>query len=245
MAMLFYATLHTCTMYCFQFLFNRPSFMDLFFRHLPSLLWCCWFSIRKSIQLVSNLSDDSWGAGIVICLEQGTNDLHIVQLMLLPPHHSSLASLKSGLILSFSEPHSSCSTYCGSQWFRPTQCDLWHKTIVVFSFVGALLLDSTVLIDTAYQKQQVTVHFNLSELTMHCGTGVIAATAVPPRVWGDRGVRPGHWLYLVPCVSFGGLTLMVGRQQGHLAHKIPCSTNPMGSVLEKVEKVDSVGNWHT
>jgi len=57
-----------------------------------------------------------------------------------------------------------------------------EQSFVVFSLVGALLLDSTVLIDTAYQKQQVTVHFNLSELTMHCGTGVIAATSVPSRV---------------------------------------------------------------
>jgi len=24
---------------------------------------------------------------MVICLEQGVNDLHMVQLMLLPPHH--------------------------------------------------------------------------------------------------------------------------------------------------------------
>ena len=28
-----------------------------------------------------------WGAGVVICLQQGANDLHIVQLMKLPPHH--------------------------------------------------------------------------------------------------------------------------------------------------------------
>jgi len=28
-----------------------------------------------------------WGTGVVICLEQGANDLHMVQLMPLPPHH--------------------------------------------------------------------------------------------------------------------------------------------------------------
>jgi len=27
------------------------------------------------------------GTGVVICLERGANDLHIVQLMPLPPHH--------------------------------------------------------------------------------------------------------------------------------------------------------------
>jgi len=29
---------------------------------------------------------------MVICLEQGANDLHMVQLMLLPPHHLLLQS---------------------------------------------------------------------------------------------------------------------------------------------------------
>ena len=28
-----------------------------------------------------------WGTGVVICLEYGANDLHMVQLMPLPPHH--------------------------------------------------------------------------------------------------------------------------------------------------------------
>jgi len=28
-----------------------------------------------------------WDVGMVICLERGANDLHMVQLMPLPPHH--------------------------------------------------------------------------------------------------------------------------------------------------------------
>jgi len=28
-----------------------------------------------------------WGTGVVVGLEQGVNDLHIVQLMPLPPYH--------------------------------------------------------------------------------------------------------------------------------------------------------------
>jgi len=28
-----------------------------------------------------------WGAGMVICLESSANDLHMVQLMPLPPHY--------------------------------------------------------------------------------------------------------------------------------------------------------------
>jgi len=28
-----------------------------------------------------------WGTGVVICLKRGANDLHVVHLVLLPPHH--------------------------------------------------------------------------------------------------------------------------------------------------------------
>ena len=31
-----------------------------------------------------------WGTGMVVCLERGTNDLHMVQLMSLLPHHHLL-----------------------------------------------------------------------------------------------------------------------------------------------------------
>jgi len=51
---------------------------------LPSVLWHCWFGGRKSIQPITT----KWrGAGVVICLQQGADDLHTVQLMPLPPHH--------------------------------------------------------------------------------------------------------------------------------------------------------------
>ena len=48
---------------------------------LPSVLW---LDVSKSIWPVKNTW---WGAGAVICLEWGANNLHMVQLMLLPPHH--------------------------------------------------------------------------------------------------------------------------------------------------------------
>ena len=53
--------------------------------HLPSVLWCCWLGGRKGIRAVKNM--ERWGAGVVICLEQGANDLHMVQLMPLSPSH--------------------------------------------------------------------------------------------------------------------------------------------------------------
>jgi len=36
-------------------------------------------------------------------------------------------------------------------------------------------------------------------------------------------MRSGHWLGFVLCVSFSALTLLVGWQEGHLAHKKPVS----------------------
>ena len=51
---------------------------------LPSVLWRCWLGGRKGIRPVKT----EWrGTSVVICLDRGANDLHIVQLMLLPPHH--------------------------------------------------------------------------------------------------------------------------------------------------------------
>jgi len=54
---------------------------------LPSVLWHCWLGIRKSIWPVKKLSDEmlEWLV-LVTCLKQGTNDVHIVQLIPLPPH---------------------------------------------------------------------------------------------------------------------------------------------------------------
>jgi len=51
---------------------------------LPSVLWHCWLGVRKSIWPVKI----EWrGADVVVCLERGANDLHVIQLMPLPPHH--------------------------------------------------------------------------------------------------------------------------------------------------------------
>ena len=46
----------------------------------PSVLWHCWLGNRKGIRPVKT---EWWGAGVVICLEQGA-DLHMAQLMPLP-----------------------------------------------------------------------------------------------------------------------------------------------------------------
>jgi len=61
---------------------------------LPSVLWRCWLGGRIGIQPVKT---DWWGTGMVICLERGANDLHMVQLMPLPPIISCSSKIQNGL----------------------------------------------------------------------------------------------------------------------------------------------------
>jgi len=61
---------------------------------LPSVVWRCWLSGRKGIRPAKN---EWWGPGIVICLERGANDLHMVQFMLLPPIISCSSKIQNGL----------------------------------------------------------------------------------------------------------------------------------------------------
>jgi len=71
--------------------YPRIVFRDM----LSAVVWHCWLDVRKSNWPVKI---EWWGTGVVICLERGANDLHMVQLVpLVPP--SSLASLKSRLRL--------------------------------------------------------------------------------------------------------------------------------------------------
>ena len=103
---------------CFHFIFvtNWPFYFDLF--HvlvmtvaMPSVLWRCWLGGRKGIRPVKNT--EWWGAGVVICLERGANDLHMVQLMPLPPHHLLLQQNPEGLTF----------------WYRPTQVVLEKRPL--------------------------------------------------------------------------------------------------------------------
>ena len=50
---------------------------------------------------------------MVICREQSANDLHMVWLMSLPPHHLCFSKIQNGL----------------SFWYRPTQLVLEKKAI--------------------------------------------------------------------------------------------------------------------
>ena len=59
---------------------------------LPSVLWRCWLGGRKCIRPVKT---EWWGAGMVVCLEQGA-DLHMAQLMPLPHTVSCFSKIQIG-----------------------------------------------------------------------------------------------------------------------------------------------------
>ena len=67
------------------------SSLYYYFSSVPSMLWHCWLSSRKSIQPVKN----HWVAGMVICLERGA-DLHMTQLMPLPLTVSCFSKIHIG-----------------------------------------------------------------------------------------------------------------------------------------------------
>jgi len=76
----------------FTFMFTCSSWFCLFYylSDRSSVLWHCWLGIRKSIWPVKT----EWlGAG----MDRSANDLHMFQLMPLPPHHLLL--------------------HCKSEWF--------------------------------------------------------------------------------------------------------------------------------
>ena len=56
------------------------------------MVWCCWLGGRKGIWPVNT---ECWGAGVVICLEQGA-DLHMAQLMPLPLTFSCFSKIQIG-----------------------------------------------------------------------------------------------------------------------------------------------------
>jgi len=73
--------------------------------HNSSVLWHCRLSIRRSTRSVKI---EGWGAGMVVCLEKGKNDLYTGT-------PSPLASLKSRMVLWFYLSDASLSR---SSWKR-------------------------------------------------------------------------------------------------------------------------------
>ena len=61
-------------------IFTSHVIIVIVFSALNLLVW-----LQEELPACKKLNDG--GACVVICLEQGANDLHMVQLMPLPPHH--------------------------------------------------------------------------------------------------------------------------------------------------------------
>ena len=59
---------------------------------IPSVLWHCWLGVRKSTQSVKI---EWWNVDVTVCLEQGADCLHVVQLMPLPSQNSNTSCLIS------------------------------------------------------------------------------------------------------------------------------------------------------
>jgi len=92
-------------MFLYSYIWLHCFCYQYFNIYLPTVLWQCWLGVRKSIQSVKI---ESWGIGVVICLQHGADCLHMVQLMPLHPKTPRYyASFKSRLVLPF--------------WYRLTQ----------------------------------------------------------------------------------------------------------------------------
>jgi len=90
---------------------------DMILQNFPSVLWRCWLGGSKGIRPVKMTA--WWGAGVGICLGRGA-DLHMAQLMPLPPTVSCSSKIQIGftfLVLA----HPGC--YC--LWSLLEQCNPW------------------------------------------------------------------------------------------------------------------------
>ena len=77
-------------MYCASEVTTLWHYTNMFIS--TSVLWRCWLVDTKDIRPVKN---KWWGAGMVICLEQGA-DLHMAQLMPLPLTLSCFSKIQIG-----------------------------------------------------------------------------------------------------------------------------------------------------
>ena len=105
--------------------FNVHSIADI-------MLWRCWLGGRKGIRSVKKL--EWWGAGLVICLEQGA-DLHMAPLMPLPLTVSCFSKIQIGFtFLVLAHPGSPGKRavkrvcVCVYSWHTLSQLNLLHWT---------------------------------------------------------------------------------------------------------------------
>ena len=153
---------------------------------LLSVLWRCWFGDRKGIR---DVTTEWWGTDVVICLERGANDLHMVQLMPLPPHHLLLQynpEQFTFLVLAYpgypgKRPLNGCSSslvsVCESQFPRNAQCG---------ALVHSRVWGSTNFQQRIYCTHLVVMQQNLAWLGVWRDSG--QWTLVPQILWIFAGV---------------------------------------------------------
>jgi len=109
------------------------------------VLCCCWLDGRKGIQPVKN---EWWNTGMVIYLERGANDLHMIQLMPLAPiiSHSTYTPLtgraikpqhQGHLLGPLHNPECVCVCVCVCAWYVGNR-----EPCTVFSRAPSLILAS-------------------------------------------------------------------------------------------------------
>ena len=114
---------------------NCGSFILVFLDtvvYVPSVLWCCRLGVEKSVWPVKT---EWWGVGVVICLERGAVCLHMVH----PKTPTSLASLKSRLVLPFWYRHTQAVPEKRPlNGFGNSRCDGWWNAVVLCLVVWSL-----------------------------------------------------------------------------------------------------------
>ena len=87
---------------------------------------------------------------MVIYMERGANDLHMIQLMLLLPHHLCFSKIQKGL----------------SFWYQPTQVVMEKRsvklTVTVAVIVAVVLVLSIVMLASESQQKGCNVSFFMS-----------------------------------------------------------------------------------
>jgi len=170
-----------------------------------------------------------WGTGVIICLDQGANDLHMVQLMPLPPIISWFIKIQNGLpfwcrltqVVLEKRPLNRCSSsnYSGTLKAKSPIChwtNINHWRMLHIQYIRCFQPNSNKL----QQMHSCTQH------GCNCfWVGWQWQTCRHTTYW-YRQVQSNTWtlLWLFQFMfnsptAFSAFTLLVGRQEGHLVWK--------------------------
>ena len=86
---------------------------------------------RQKEHLAHKKLSDEVLAWLVVCLEQGANDLHMVKLVPLSPHYLCFSKIQNGLSFQYRSTGYSISSYC-------TFCIHHFNDVTVLKFILSL-----------------------------------------------------------------------------------------------------------